>query len=70
MKSLSDLKLDIKDLRALDLIQLNEKLIELRKQQFHHRMQKASGSLDKTHVVKVIRKCIARIKTLKTEKGQ
>ena len=70
MKSLTDLKLQMQDLQELNLTQLDEKLIELRKQQFHQRMQKAAGALDKTHVVRIVRRAIARIKTLKTEKAK
>jgi large subunit ribosomal protein L29 len=53
-------------------IELNEKtaqelkddLLRLRKEQFGLRMQKASGQLGQTHVIKEMRRDIARLKTV------
>lgn len=56
------------ELRDLSIDNLNEELLDLRKKQFDFRMRKANGTLDKTHVVAQIRKSIARIKTLISEK--
>jgi len=58
----------IGDLRVLSVEQLQEELISLRKEQFKLRMSKASGSLDKTHRITSVRKTVARVKTLLTEK--
>lgn len=60
---------EIKDLRAMSQDELQTELMSLRKQQFNLRMKKANGSLDKTHVFAQVRRAIARIKTLMTEKG-
>ncbi len=60
---------ETKDLRAMSLDELQTELMSLRKQQFNLRMKKANGSLDKTHVFAQVRRAIARIKTLMTEKG-
>ncbi|MDR2871868.1 MAG: 50S ribosomal protein L29 [Xanthomonadaceae bacterium] len=44
--------------------ELKTHLIELRKEQFALRMQKASGQLTKTHEPRRVRREIARVKTL------
>jgi large subunit ribosomal protein L29 len=56
------------ELRKLSLDELNNELLELRKTQFKHRLKKASGTLDKKHLVMRTRRAIARIKTIMTEK--
>ncbi|VFP88711.1 50S ribosomal protein L29 [Buchnera aphidicola (Cinara piceae)] len=43
---------------------LEEKLLGLLKEQFNIRLQLASGKLKKTHLIRKVRKDIARIKTL------
>ncbi len=60
---------NLNDLRVLNESELNQELLDLRKQQFKLRLQKANGALDKTHQVNLVRKSIARIKTLLTEKA-
>lgn len=59
---------NINELRAFSLTELKEKLLELRKQQLTLRTQRAFGSLEKTHQFKLIKKAIAQIKTIITEK--
>jgi len=49
--------------------ELNEELLRLRKEQFHLRMQKASGQLGQTHLLTEARRDIARIKTVMQEKA-
>lgn len=44
--------------------ELNEQLIELRKEQFNLRMQQAAGQLAQPHRVKEVRRDIARVKTV------
>jgi len=56
------------ELRAQDGAELNKALIELRKEQFNLRMQQSSGQLNNTSQVTVVRKDIARIKTVINEK--
>ncbi|KTD62594.1 50S ribosomal protein L29 [Legionella spiritensis] len=56
------------ELRSLTMEELNAELLGLRKDQFNLRMKKASGSLDKTHVVAQVRRSVARVKTIMTEK--
>jgi large subunit ribosomal protein L29 len=50
--------------RGLTLDQLNEELIKLKKEQFNLRFQAASGQLENTARVRVIKRDIARIKTI------
>ena len=51
----------IDDVRALSKDQLGEELVKLRKEQFNLRFQKATGQLEKTSRVRIIRRDIARI---------
>jgi large subunit ribosomal protein L29 len=60
---------EILDLRAMTISDLEAHLLNLRKNQFTLRMKKANGSLDKSHHVTSLRKSIARVKTLMTEKA-
>ncbi len=59
----------IDELRNLTTEELQNELLSLRKEQFNLRMKKASGSLDKTHLITMMRKSVARVKTLLTEKA-
>ena len=59
---------DASELREKSVSELNEMLNELFKDQFNHRMQKATGQLGQTHLPAVVRKNIARVKTLLNEK--
>lgn len=59
----------IDELRNLDTAGLQDELLSLRKEQFTLRMKKASGSLDKTHLITMVRKSVARVKTMLTEKA-
>lgn len=60
----------INELRDLSIEQLQDEIINLRKLQFKQRMSKAAGALDKTHVIRQVRRAIARVKTVMTEKGR
>ena len=48
--------------------ELASKLLELKREQFNLRFQRASGQLEKTGRVDQVRKDIARIKTIQTER--
>ena len=52
------------ELREKTASELKEELLRLRKEQFGLRMQKASGQLGQTHMVKEMRRDIARVKTV------
>lgn len=57
------------ELREKSVEELKEQLLELRREQFNLRMQKASGQLEKTHTIRQVRRDIARVKTLLTSKA-
>ena len=48
--------------------QLGDELIKLKKEQFNLRFQAASGQLENTARVRVVRRDIARIKTVAAQK--
>ncbi len=52
------------DLRGQTADQLNDKLLDLKKEQFNLRFQKASGQLENTARIRQVRRDIARIKTV------
>jgi large subunit ribosomal protein L29 len=60
---------DTIELKKLTVDELQTELLSLRKDQFTLRMKKANGSLDKTHLITLVRKAIARVKTIMTEKA-
>jgi len=52
------------ELRGKTQDQLKEQLLDLKKEQFNLRFQKASGQLENTARVREVRRDIARIKTV------
>ena len=58
------------DLRAMSPDQLADELVKLRKEQFNLRFQKATGQLEKTARVRVVRRTIAKINTVLGEKSR
>ena len=65
----SDLKADKSELKKMTVEDLHAELLSLRKDQFNMRMKKANGTLEKTHLVAQVRRSIARVKTIITEKA-
>lgn len=59
----------LNELRSMTLDELQTELLAHRKEQFNLRLKKASGSLDKTHLITMVRRSVARIKTILTEKA-
>ena len=59
---------EIKDVRALSVEKLEEKLQELKKDLFMLRMQHATNQLDNPMRIAAVKKDIARIKTIIREK--
>ena len=49
--------------------ELQEKIGDLSKELFELRMQKSTGQLGQTHLIKQVKKNIARIKTLMAERN-
>ena len=54
------------DLGQLSKDQLQDELLSLKKEQFNLRFQRATGQLENTSRVRVVRRDIARIKTLQS----
>ncbi len=61
--------MDASDLRAKTESQLVEQLAELEKERFNLRFQAASGQLENTARVRLVRRDIARVKTILREKA-
>lgn len=55
------------DLREKSQDELQEELVNLRREQFNVRMQQATGEATRPHVHSVVRKNIARVKTIIAE---
>lgn len=62
--------MELKELRQKNAKQLNDQLLELRREQFNLRMQKGSGQLTQTHQFGRVRREIAQIKHLLGTKSQ
>ncbi|WP_026782416.1 50S ribosomal protein L29 [Pleomorphomonas koreensis] len=56
------------DVRAMTPDQLEDELAKLKKEQFNLRFQKATGQLENTSRVRVVRRDIARIQTVLRDK--
>ena len=56
------------DARAMSPDQLSDELMKLKKEQFNLRFQRATGQLENTGRVRVVRRDIARIKTIAAQK--
>ncbi|MCQ1059941.1 MULTISPECIES: 50S ribosomal protein L29 [Photobacterium] len=61
--------MNAQDLRAKSVEELNAELVNLLREQFNLRMQAATGQLQQTHTLKSVRRDIARVKTVLTEKA-
>ena len=58
----------VEDLRSQSAAELNEQLVAAKKELFNLRFQNATNQLDNTSRIKEVRKNIARIQTIITEK--
>ena len=58
----------VEDLRSQSAAELNEELVAAKKELFNLRFQNATNQLDNTSRIKEVRKNIARIQTIITEK--
>jgi small subunit ribosomal protein S17 len=58
----------LSDLRVMTEDQLNDEALKLKKEQFNLRFQKASGQLQDTARVRVVRRDIARVMTVAAQK--
>ena len=55
------------DLNAMSKDQLSDELLNLKKEQFNLRFQRATGQLENTGRVREVRRDIARVKTLQRQ---
>ena len=62
MPAIDDLKVKTDD-------QLQQQLLELKREQFNLRFQSATNQLEKPSRVRVVRRTIARIRTLQTQRA-
>lgn len=58
----------LSDLKVMSGEELDQELLSLKKEQFNLRFQRATGQLENTARVRVVRRDIARIKTLAAQK--
>jgi large subunit ribosomal protein L29 len=56
-------------MKATELREKSVEELNLLREQFNLRMQAASGQLQQTHLLKQVRRDVARVKTLLTEKA-
>ena len=56
------------ELRKKDQAELKDELLDLLREQFNLRMQRASGQLNKGHLLRNVRRNIARVKTVLNQK--
>ena len=57
-----------KEIRALSADEIGLKLREIREQLLQLRLRKQTGQVEKTHELRTLRKNIARLETVATEK--
>ena len=60
----------VADIRAKTPDELRQMLLDLRKEQFNLRFQRATGQLEATGRIRVVRRDIARIKTVLGERAR
>ena len=59
----------VEDLRAKSDVELNDELVTAKKELFNLRFQNATNQLDNTSRIREVRRNIARIQTVITEKA-
>ena len=60
----------VEDLRTKSVAELNEELVAAKKELFNLRFQNATNQLDNTSRIKEVRRNIARIQSVITEKAE
>ena len=56
------------DARVMTVDQIDDEVLKLKKEQFNLRFQRATGQLENTSRVRVVRRDIARLKTIARQK--
>ena len=64
------IKTYVEDLRTKSAAELNEELVAAKKELFNLRFQNATNQLDNTSRIKEVRRNIARIQSVITEKAE
>ena len=59
----------VSEMKDKSVDELNDELLILKREQFTLRMQKGSGQLEKNHRLKEVRRDVARVKTILTQKA-
>ena len=62
--------MNVKEIRDLSVAEFDTKLRESRDQLLQLRLRKQTGQVEKTHEMRVLRKSIARLETIKREKAK
>jgi len=60
--TMAEMKMD--DIRAMSADQMDEAILNLKKERFNLRFQAASGQLENTARIRIVRREIARVKTV------
>jgi large subunit ribosomal protein L29 len=58
----------LSDLKVMSMDQLEQELLNLKKEQFNLRFQRATGQLQNTARVRTVRRDIARVKSIAAQK--
>jgi large subunit ribosomal protein L29 len=60
----------VKEIRDLSAAEFDTKLLDVRNQLLQLRLRKQTGQVEKTHEMRILRKSIARLETIKREKAK
>lgn len=58
----------VKELKEMTMEELDQQLVEIKKEQFNLQLQQVSGQLENPARIKELRRSVARIKTIQTLK--
>ena len=58
----------VKELKEMTMEELDQQLVEIKKEQFHLKLQQVSGQLENPARIKDLRRSVACIKTIQNEK--
>ncbi|MGD9265743.1 MAG: 50S ribosomal protein L29 [Lysobacterales bacterium] len=61
--------MNVNEMKTKSVVELNDELNNLLQEQFNLRMQKGTGQLGNMHELRRVRRDIARIKTIMTQKS-
>ena len=61
--------MNVNEMKSKSVVELNDELNSLLQEQFNLRMQKGTGQLGNVHELRRVRRDIARIKTIMTQKS-